>query len=291
MTLYLFQGATDGSYPNGGLVLDAFGTLYGTTVETTDRVYGGLVYELSPGGGSTWTESVLHSFASTGGAFPSGALVSDAAGNLYGTTSQGGSSAGVCMLFLDQGTGCGAAFKLTYSPDGSWSYSEIYDFTGIGTDGAGPKASLIFDSLGNLYGVTGAGGGNGLGTVFQLAPRPSRGWIHTTLYSLDVSWQNGVDPDTALLIDAAGNLFGVTPWGGKASGICGGCGVVFESLNYHPLRPFLGLSPRCMHLLGRPMVARTTATFRLLPWWPTLLGIFTAPRPWEACGDAESRFS
>src|SRR5260370_6321423 len=129
--------------------------------------------------GSDSSEKVLYSFrGGSDGAYPVGALVADKAGNLYGTTSEGGSS--------NCSAGCGVVFELTppSTQGGAWTETVLYRFTG-GSDGAAPESNLIFDAVGNLYGTT-AGGGDASsdGTVFQLTPPSTPGgtWTETVLY-------------------------------------------------------------------------------------------------------------
>jgi uncharacterized repeat protein (TIGR03803 family) len=156
--LFSFPGGSDGDLPKAGLLMDAGGNLYGTTV--VGGVNGsGTVFKLTPSDGG-WTESVLYSFqGGADGRGPEAGLIMDGAGNLYGTTYAGGSFS------------YGAVFKLAPSGSG-WTQSVVYSFQG-GTDGAVPKAGLVMDTAGNLYGTTSAGGGtgnngSGYGTVFSL---------------------------------------------------------------------------------------------------------------------------
>lgn len=143
---------TSGAYPVAGLIIDASGNLYGTTTQGGAYNYGA-VFELSPSGGESWTETVLHSFW-----FPPkdpwGGLISDAAGNLYGTTATGGTD------------NYGTVFRLSKGTDGKWTSEVLHSFTGAG--GSYPNASLIFDAAGNLYGTTYSGGAKGGGTVFEV---------------------------------------------------------------------------------------------------------------------------
>ena len=158
-------GSQDGSDPEGGLIFDRSGNLYGTTMAGGIHVDGvcspvgcGTVFELSPREGGGWTETVLHSFGNgTDGIFPQAGLVSDAVGNLYGTTESGGIHS------------MGTTFTLTPREGGGWTETVLHSF-GNGTDGAFPVSGLTFDSLGNLYSTTLAGGIHGLGTAFQLTP-------------------------------------------------------------------------------------------------------------------------
>ncbi|MGH6848236.1 MAG: choice-of-anchor tandem repeat GloVer-containing protein [Methylocella sp.] len=164
--LYSFKGGSDGRFPEAGLIADSSGNLYGTTVEgggSEGCVFGcGVVFKLSPGG----TYTVLYAFTGgSDGQFPSAGLIADSNGNLYGTAERGGASG--CDAF-----GCGVVFKL--SPGGTETvlHSFTGDFTGSG--GAIPRAGLIADSSGNLYGTTELGGASsgcdslGCGVVFKL---------------------------------------------------------------------------------------------------------------------------
>src|SRR5258708_8182362 len=169
--LYSLGGGSDGQDPAAGLIFDAAGNLYGTSIEgggcTRLNAGCGSVFEMSPNGSGGWTEKVL--YGCSGGADglqPEGTLVLDTAGNLYGTTQVGG-------------TCCGVVFKLTHNSDGSWTQSVLYTFAG-GSDGSEPVAGLVFDAAGNLYGTTQEGGGGGCGiircgTVFELTPNSSGG--------------------------------------------------------------------------------------------------------------------
>jgi uncharacterized repeat protein (TIGR03803 family) len=158
-TLYKFTGGTDGGTPNGSLIFDQGGNLYGTTmyggiIGLCDHQYGcGVVFELTPNSDGTWTEKVLHSFAWTDGAHLAASLTFDHVGNLYGTTTQGGNYGG------------GVVFKLTPNSDGSWTENALHSFTG-GKDGSYVRAGLTFDAAGNLYGATRLGGNYGVGVVF-----------------------------------------------------------------------------------------------------------------------------
>jgi len=189
----------DGSTPLSRVVFGPGGLLYGTTN------YGGAenqgtVFSLRPPAAACktalcpWEETILYSF--TGGADGAGPeygdLIFDQAGNIYGTTFGGGSS------------GDGVVFKLTPS-GGGWTESVIWSFTG-GSDGGGLFGGVIFDSAGNLYGTTTFDGGHGYGTVFELSPTQS-GWSETTLYSFTGEYGYG---SGGLIIDARGNLFGIT---------------------------------------------------------------------------------
>ena len=155
LPLYAFKDQPDGASPYGGLLFDKAGNLYGTTYYA--GVYDvGTVYKLTHANGA-WTETVLYSFkGGTDGSSPISTLVSDAAGNLYGTTSDGGA-------------GYGAIFKLAHGSNGKWTESVAYRFPGV------PGASLAYngmvaDSSGNFYGATVHGGPGDDGTIYKFTP-------------------------------------------------------------------------------------------------------------------------
>jgi uncharacterized repeat protein (TIGR03803 family) len=197
--LHSFNGS-DGWVPYAGLIFDAAGNLYGTTVEGGDTNVG-TVFKLAPNQDGSWTESVLHSFHGSDGAYPYAGLIFDAAGNLYGTTVEGD-------------TNVGTVFKLAPNQDGSWTESVLHSFNG--RNGQYPYAGLIFDAAGNLYGTTYGGGASADGTVFELAPNQDGSWTESMLHSFHGS--DGERPRAGLIFDAAGNLYGTTAGGGGASG-------------------------------------------------------------------------
>jgi uncharacterized repeat protein (TIGR03803 family) len=220
----------DGIYPYAGLVFDMRGNLYGATnrggnLSNCGGFGCGVVFELTPKANGGWAEEILHNFDGPAGdgSFPEAALVFDDAGNLYGTTSDGGS--GKCT---DQfGVGCGIVFELTPRADGSWAEKVLHNFRG--SDGSNPYASLIFDAAGNLYGTTSGGGYLDQGTVFELMPQKGGNWTEKVLYKFGTAkgygaepW-DGSGPYTGVIFDAAGNLYGTTFSGGT-----GGYGTSFE---------------------------------------------------------------
>jgi uncharacterized repeat protein (TIGR03803 family) len=174
--LYNFTGS-DGSNPyTSNVVLDSKGNLYGTTLFGGESD-AGVVFELKFSSGS-WTESVLYSF--TGGADgggPASGVIFDMAGNLYGTTVNGG--IGSC------GGGCGTVFELASSM-GNWTLSVLHEFNNPQNkdDGQWPFAGLVFDSAGSLYGTTYQGGIYGNGMVFKLSQSGDE-WKRATLHSFD----------------------------------------------------------------------------------------------------------
>jgi uncharacterized repeat protein (TIGR03803 family) len=223
--LYTFTNGSDGATPFGGLVADGAGNLYGTAayggkVNTTVCGDGcGVVFELSPAGNGTWTETVLYSFKGyKDGAVPFGTLVRDSAGNLYGTTIAGGAANPNFPL------GSGVVFELSPGATG-WTYTVLYAFKGY-KDGAAPFSGVIFDNAGNLYGTTTVAGSLcECGTVFRLSPGSS-GWTETTLHIFDgLNGNNALGP---LAFDASGNLYGTTVFGGPPQGCDAGCGLTFE---------------------------------------------------------------
>lgn len=208
--LHTFTGGTDGANPQGALISDAAGNLYGTTTHGGGSGEGsGTVYQLTPSG-SGWTETVIHRFVRAEGANPEAPLAIDGSGNLYGTAFSGGAH------------GQGTVFELSPDGAGSWTYQVIYSFTGL-LDGAHPADGVIFDGDGNLYGTASGGGAYGGGVVFELSPDGSGGWTYTVLHQF-----NNVDgrfPGArgTLTFDGSGNLYGVTGGGGLVN-----AGVVYE---------------------------------------------------------------
>ena len=216
--LHQFTGP-DGANPTAGVVRDAAGNLYGTTL--FGGTFGqGAVFKID----TTGTESVLFSFSGAEGANPvfvSG-LVQDAAGNLYGTLSSTGltSSNGGSNSCGD--VGCGLIFKL----DHTGQETILYSFTGA-ADGENPQGGLILDSADNLYGTTYQGGAYGCGTVFKLNAAGSK----TILYSFTGGADGGL-PTAGVILDPAGNVYGTTSRGGigstNAASVLSGNGTVFE---------------------------------------------------------------
>ena len=207
------RDGTDGIVPCAGLVFDAVGDLFGTTL--WGGAYGyGTVFELTPEPGGAWTEEVLHSFNGEDGARPNLVdLIFDALGNLYGTTSHGGTY------------GLGTVFELTPGAGGEWTEQVLHSFGGgaVLADGSIPYAGVIFDRSGKLYGTTAEGGANDDGTVFQLKPQSGGGWTEQVLYSFDLNGIDAAFPWAPLIFDTAGNLYGTTINGGIYR-----AGAVFE---------------------------------------------------------------
>ncbi|HWY22916.1 MAG TPA: choice-of-anchor tandem repeat GloVer-containing protein [Candidatus Acidoferrum sp.] len=215
-SIFGFSTWTSGRSPNGPVVFDSAGNVYGTTMNGGTN-FGcdagqacGNVFELSPTSGG-WVETVLYSFTGgVDGGVPIGNLAIDAAGNLYGTTSNGGR----CKSSF----GCGVVYELSPTSTG-WKETVLHSFTGK-TDGAFPYGGVIFDSAGNLYGTASSGGNqnvcvatiSGCGVVFQLIPS-STGWTEHAIH-LFSSVNTGEYPEGGLAFDAAGSLYGTTYTGG-----------------------------------------------------------------------------
>jgi len=197
--------------PIGGLVADAPGNLYGTTLLGGAW---GTVFEIAKtDAGYSTTPTVLVNFNLSNGEAPDAGLIIDAAGNLYGTTELGGAN------------GKGTVFEVARTATG-YSSTPITLASFNGTNGSAPEAPLIMDAAGNLYGTTNQGGANDLGTVFEIAKTSTGYSAVTTLVTFDRS--NGAGPAAGLTLDSAGNLFGTTKGGGSGSSSTYGYGTVFE---------------------------------------------------------------
>jgi uncharacterized repeat protein (TIGR03803 family) len=223
-TVYSFQGGTDGAGPNSGLVWDAAGNLYGTTISGggTDCLSGsggcGTVFKINA---ATGQETVLYAFKGfPDGENPPRGLVRDSVGNLYGTTQIGGAS------------NYGTVFMV--SANGQETI--LHSFTGP-PDGAMPAAGLLRDAAGNLFGTTASGGNSNnfaecgplaCGTVFKV----TNTGVESVLYNFSGSTNTDESfPFGGLVEDSAGNLYGTTAGAGVANSSCvtsGGCGTIFK---------------------------------------------------------------
>ena len=202
LVVHSFGNGNDGQNPVGALVSDAANNLYGTT--STNGLYGkGTVFKVSSDG----TETILHNFGNgNDGQTPLGRLILDGTGNLFGTTSAGG-------IY-----GYGTAFEM--APDGTETV--LYNFGNSPGDGQNPSAGLIFDGAGNMYGTTVNGGAFGGGTAFELSPQENRCCREAPVYNFG-NGNDGRNPQSELVMDAAGNFYGTTANGGTNSG-----GMIFE---------------------------------------------------------------
>jgi uncharacterized repeat protein (TIGR03803 family) len=198
--LHSFGSGSDGSDAVGTLIFDAAGNLYGLTA--FGGTYGlGTAFELSPTESAGWTETVLHNFGSgSDGSYPfTGGLVFDPAGNLYGSTTTGGTC------------GAGTVFEMTPVAGGSWTEQVLHDF-GCTTDGVYTQTGVIRDAAGNLYGTSVLGGLYANGTVFELIPTAGGIWTENVLFNFDLTDGNGPQ---GLLFDAVGNLYSANSLGGR----------------------------------------------------------------------------
>jgi uncharacterized repeat protein (TIGR03803 family) len=241
--IYQFQGkgSNDASVPNGGLIRDAAGNLYGVTA------YGGTgnclllgvqagcgtVYELSPPKqkGGAWTETILYSFPTAKqGYFPNGDLVFDSARNLYGATAFGGGKGTTCDMFY--GGQCGVVFKLSppKTKGGQWTEKVLHSFAS-GNDGANPNGGLVLNNSGVVYGTTYAGGNEGgecgsggCGTVFKLSPPSMKGrsWTEEVLDRFNPVNSGAAQPAAGVTV-RSGILYGTTVGGGNS-----GSGTIFQ---------------------------------------------------------------
>jgi uncharacterized repeat protein (TIGR03803 family) len=211
--LHAFTGP-DGGQPQAGLTMDQAGNFYGTT--TSGGAGYGTVFKLSHAG-SGWTLSTLYTFQGGGsdGAYPIARVLFGPDGALYGTTNGGGDSGfGTVFSLRPPITACRSA-------QCPWTETVLHRFTGFG-DGINPGyGDLAFDAAGNIYGTTYAGGQGGVGVVFKLT-RSGERWTESVLYSFSPSGSGGTLPYGGVVLDSAGNLYGV------AFGGINNQGVVFQ---------------------------------------------------------------
>jgi uncharacterized repeat protein (TIGR03803 family) len=247
-TLHAFAGGSDGANPYCFMVFDKSGNLYGTTDSGGIFAFG-TIFELSPSEAGGWEESVLHSFNGTDGGTPNDGLVFDAAGNLYGTAgtvfelTPSGSGVWTLTVIFDlsrtaganpvggvifdgptrrlygttpYGDGSGAVFALAPGTSGMWSEIVLHNAVGPA------RAGLVADKAGNLYGTTTSGGTGNNGTIYELSHTPGGGWAYRVLYNFP-GGSDGADINAGLVLDASGNLYGTSTFGGASNN-----GTVFE---------------------------------------------------------------
>ena len=232
--LHSFAGGTDGNNPDGGLVADAAGNLYGTSTwggPNPVTPYG-TVFQLSPPAtpGDPWAKAILYSFQGgvNDGATPFGTLIFDKLGNLYGTTQAGGPN------------NTGTVFELSHpvNPGDPWIETVLYFFAADTSQGYWPFGKLTFDGIGNLYGTMQYGGSgkagsncsiNGCGTAFQLKPpsSPGAGWTCNVLYNFGSFDGDGIEPGRGLAF-RSGALYGTTQSGGLSN-----AGTIFRLVQNH----------------------------------------------------------
>ncbi len=251
--IHSFSGyPNDIEHPIGAVVFDKAGNMYGVG-PGGGSINAGAVFELSPDGHGNWTETILYNFCQNNdglscldGQSPDSQMAIDAAGNLYGTTYQGGTGNESNPLF----PGGGVAFELSppLQQGGQWTETVLYNFCSdfvndVCLDGGpGTKSQMVFDRAGNLYGTTGLGGlghvaGQGVlpgggGLVFELSPN-GNGWAEKILYNfcskgLGSECPDGYEPDGGVILDTIGNLYGTTSLSGSVGSFQGG--TLFELL-------------------------------------------------------------
>ena len=201
--LHTFSGGNDGTAPYGGqLAVDSAGNVYGEAYNGARDF--GLVFELVRGSNGSWREKTLHTFmgAADGSTITPGTLVIDASGNVFGTSTWN-------------------AFELLPGSNGTWTEKVLHTFGG-GSDGAYPESGLTLASSGTLYGTTYEGGMH-RGTVFQLTPSSNGTWAEKVLHRFTTTGGDGIYPNSPLVVDGHGNVFGITTDGGISNN-----GVVFE---------------------------------------------------------------
>lgn len=228
--LYSFKSSKDGANPNGGLIFDKKGVLYGTTYwgggtlscKGNDGVGCGVVFMLKPPTkDGAWTEKILHRFdrSSGDGGNPTDGLKLDSEGIIYGATIAGGGR-----------TGEGTIFKLVRPAKrgNHWAETLVHIF-GMDNDGWNPVAAPTFGANDTLYGTTCCGGKLGDGTIFTLSPRleEDNGSTYTVLYDFSPP-PDGFFPAAGLVFDQAGDLYSTTQLGGTGPCPGGGCGTVFS---------------------------------------------------------------
>jgi uncharacterized repeat protein (TIGR03803 family) len=195
-------------YPNSVAVTPA-GQVFGTTTTPAGFYYTqGSLFELTPRSPGSWGMNLVYVFPFTDGQWPSPGLVADAAGNLYGTTQDGGTS------------NLGMVFELSSTAAG-WKESTLYNFNSAagGTYASAGASPLTADGKGNLFGTTELGGVSSLGSVYELSPKAGGGWQEQDLYS----FSENAEPVGGLVFDSAGHMYGVNNIGGP-----NGVGSVFE---------------------------------------------------------------
>ena len=279
--LYRFPNllGNNGSFPVGALTFDAAGNLYG--VASVGGIDGyGLVYKMTRSGGG-WTESAIYIFDASNST-PTGGVIFDSAGNLYGTTSQGGANGfgavyqltpsgggwtqtvlhsfqnasdgsysgdlvfdGAGNLYgatFDGGPNGGGTVYQMVKSNGSWTFNLLHGFSGAGFGGQ-LGGALLLDHAGNVYGATVYGGDANAGTIFELSPSGG-GWAYTTLHSFEFDSSGGQFPNGSMVLDGSGNIYGTTQTGGSGNP---GDGVIFE------------ISPAAMYTTSFPLTENPVA--------------------------------
>lgn len=240
--LYSFKGGVDGANPLADLVIGTGGVLFGTTsqggsVSNSNGTFAnwGTVFELTPAGGGTWTESVIYTFTGgSDGGTPESPVILGLGGVLYGSTFWGGATLGCPEGGYPQG--CGVVYQLAPPSGGgtTWTQTVLHTMTGHSPDGAHPYRNMILNSGGTLFGTTYSGGANinvcfpdsytGCGTAFVLRPPKTQGgtWTKANVAVFPGTPDGGIP--NGLILGTGGVMFGTTAIGGNA----GGYGTVFQ---------------------------------------------------------------
>ena len=282
--LHSFAGGLDGENPTAGLIMDSQGNLYGTsdlcafelspsgvswTLQVIYELGGGThaaltmdpagnlfgvnsiaeVFEISPNGGGGWNPAtIIHTFtgAPGDGYYPEGTLVLDKAGNLYGTTTNGGTN------------NFGTVYELTPESGGVWSEKILYSFGGANSNGQEPWAGVVLDAAGKIYGTAPFSFREGTaGTVFELTPQVGT-YKEKILWTFDFT--NGADPFGGVILDNSGNLYGTTSSYGAQNG-----GNVYR-INMHVVPTTTALmSSLNPSIYGQPVTLTATVTSKLGP--------------------------
>ena len=226
--LYNFSGSSDGGDPYATLIRDSAGNLY-STADYGGTAFAGVVFKVAPNG----VETVLYNFSGgADGAQPFSALVRDKAGNLYGTTTMGGSA------------NAGVVFRV----DPAGAEAVLHNFVG-GKDGTTPTGGLLEDKAGNFYGTTSQGGTSNAGVLFKIGAKGKYSILHTFTGATN----DGKYPTyTSLLMDSAGTLYGVTEEGGSANG-----GILYTFIKTGTLtilHSFMGGTTDGCNVLGTPFI-------------------------------------
>lgn len=251
-TLYAFRGYPDAGQPNGPIVIDSSGTIYGSS-QFGGASNNGAVFKVAPSG-SGYSESLIYSFpGSTGGQMPEAGVAIDKSGDIYGTTGYGGSFNGLCG---SEG-GCGIVFKVAKTRSG-YTEKTIWAFEGKPNDGEMPYGvPTVDDRTGAIYGTTYYGGAQFDGTVFRLVPSGS-GYDENVLHSF-TGGSDGFLPQSGLLIEPGGTVYGTASLGGGGCrGI--GCGTIYAITPAHSgysfrtlysfQEPLHGADPEQTHLMN-----------------------------------------
>lgn len=212
--LHYFTGGDDGGNSTAGLTIGGNGTLYGTAGEAQGQ--SGTAFKLTQKG-SGWTLNPLHDFTGgSDGVEPGSGLTIGPNGALYGTTVQGGFGVGTIYELRPPANACKTA--ICY-----WNKTVLRAFTGNTGDGGFPGyGNVIFDQAGNMYGTASSNGTSDCGVVWRMAPSGG-GWTESILYNF-AGGSDGCNPESGVIFDAAGNLYGTT----TCTSTCRGLGTIFQ---------------------------------------------------------------